>query len=66
MFMLVDRALAFNPSYAHGWYISGFLRLWAGQTDLAIEHESGLAAQPAGSVSGSSFLIGVALFFSLH
>jgi len=24
--MLVDRALAFNPGYAHGWYISGFLR----------------------------------------
>src|SRR6516162_8647896 len=38
MIVLVDRALAFNPSYARGWHISGFLRLWAGQTDLAIEH----------------------------
>jgi TolB-like protein len=38
MIALVDRALAFNPSYARGWHISGFLRLWAGQPDLAIEH----------------------------
>ena len=33
-----DRALALNPSYAHGWLVSGELRLWAGQYDLAIEH----------------------------
>ena len=38
MTALVERALAFNPSYARGWFVSGFLRLWAGQTDLAIEH----------------------------
>jgi len=35
---LVDRALAFNPNYARGWHISGVLRLWAGQPDIAIEH----------------------------
>ena len=38
MIALVDRALAFNPSYARGWHVSGILRLWAGQPDLAIEH----------------------------
>ena len=38
MMVLVDRALALNPGYARGWHVSGFLRLWAGQTDLAIEH----------------------------
>ena len=38
MLSLVDRALTFNPSYARGWYISGFLQLWAGHTHLAIEH----------------------------
>ncbi len=27
---LVDRALAFNPSFALGWYLSGTIRLWAG------------------------------------
>jgi adenylate cyclase len=40
MIALVDHALAFNPSFARGWYISGFLRLWAGQTNRAIEHGS--------------------------
>jgi Flp pilus assembly protein TadD len=38
MIGLVDRALAFNPSYARGWLVSGVLRVWAGQPDLAIEH----------------------------
>jgi adenylate cyclase len=38
MMALVDRALALNPSFARGWHISGTLRLWAGQPELAIEH----------------------------
>jgi adenylate cyclase len=37
MTALVDRALALNPNYARGWYISGLLRLGAGQPDTAIE-----------------------------
>jgi hypothetical protein len=35
---MIDRALIFNPSFAHGWYCSGFLRVIAGQPDVAIEH----------------------------
>jgi tetratricopeptide (TPR) repeat protein len=35
---LVDRALALNPNFARGWHVSGVLRLWAGQPDVAIEH----------------------------
>ena len=35
MMALVDRALALNPSFARGWHISGTLRLWAGQPELA-------------------------------
>jgi adenylate cyclase len=35
---LVDRSVEMNPSFAIGWYYSGWLRLWAGQADLAIEH----------------------------
>ena len=35
---LVDRSVEINPSFATGWYHSGWLRLWAGQADLAIEH----------------------------
>jgi hypothetical protein len=38
MIRLVDRALAVNPSFARGWYVSGILRMFAGQHDLAIEH----------------------------
>jgi class 3 adenylate cyclase/tetratricopeptide (TPR) repeat protein len=35
---LIERALALKPSFAHGWFWSGFLRLFAGQPDVAIEH----------------------------
>ena len=38
MIMLIDRALALNPSFARGWYSSGVLRRWAGQPEVAIEH----------------------------
>src|SRR5271169_1025407 len=38
MTALVDRALAFNPSFARGWFISSCLRLWVGQPDFAIAH----------------------------
>jgi TolB-like protein len=65
MMLLVDRALALNPGYAVGWVISGFLRLWAGQTDRAIEHAAvALRLSPRALAEGSSFLIGAALFFS--
>jgi hypothetical protein len=37
MLNLVDRALTLNASYARGWLISGLDRLYAGQTDIAIE-----------------------------
>src|SRR5439155_12881200 len=47
MIGLVDRALALNPSFARGWYLSGLLKLWAGQPDLTIEHvETALRLSP--------------------
>ena len=47
MIGLVDRALALNPSFARGWYMSGLLRILAGQHDLAIEHlETSLRLSP--------------------
>src|SRR5215472_2257082 len=65
MIVLVDRALAFNPSYARGWHISGFLRLWAGQTDLAIEHgKMASRLSPRAPAGHDALLIGTALFFS--
>jgi TolB-like protein/class 3 adenylate cyclase len=44
---LIDHALTLNPSFAHGWYWSGWLRLWAGQPELAISHfETSLRLSP--------------------
>jgi len=64
MMALVDRSLALDPSSARGWYVSGLLRLWAGEPDLAIEHvETSLRLSPRErlgahlSVIGSAYLI---------
>ena len=63
MIGLVDRALALNPSFARGWYMSGVLRLWAGQPDLAIEHvETSLRLSPRERVGQPLTVIGAALF----
>jgi adenylate cyclase len=35
---LMDRSLKLNPSAAIAWTHSGWLRLWAGQIDIGIEH----------------------------
>ena len=56
MMALVDRALALNPSFARGWHVSGVLRLWAGQPDIAIEHvETALRLSPRARI-GASFM----------
>ena len=65
MIALVDRALALNPNYARGWHISGVLRLWAGQPDIAIEHfDAALGLSPRARLGTSLGLIGAAHFFS--
>jgi adenylate cyclase len=65
MIALVDRALALNPNFAGGWWISGILRLWAGQPDIAIEHaEASLRLSPRARVGSSLLLIGAAHFFA--
>jgi adenylate cyclase len=65
MIALVDRALALNPSSARGWHAGGNLRLWAGQLDLAIEHErSALRLSPRARVGWSLRVIGQAQFYS--
>src|SRR5262249_27676419 len=62
---LVDRALALNPSFARGWQLSGNMRLWAGQTDLAIEHvEVALRLSPRARVGPSLAVIGAAHLLS--
>jgi len=65
MMALADRALTLNPSYARGWYISGGLRLLAGQLDTAIEHaENSLRLSPRERVGWAHYIIGAAHFFS--
>ena len=64
MMALVDRALALNPNFARGWHISGTLRLWAGQPDIAIEHiEAALRLSPRARVGASLNMVGHAHFF---
>jgi TolB-like protein/class 3 adenylate cyclase len=62
---LMDRALALNPSFAHGWRWSGWIRLYAGQADLAIEHfQTSLRLSPRDQTAGRLTGIGIAHFFS--
>jgi adenylate cyclase len=67
MMALVDRALALNPSFARGWFISGVLRLYAGQPEIAIEHaENSLRLSPRARVGWALLTIGAALFYTGH
>jgi tetratricopeptide (TPR) repeat protein len=64
MIGLVDRALVLNPSFAHGWYLSGFLRVFAGQHGLAVEHvESSLRLNPHECMGQPLTVMGRAYFF---
>jgi len=63
MLGLVDRALALNPSFARGWYISGLLRSYAGQHDAAIEHvETSLRLSPRERMGSPFNVIGMSHF----
>jgi TolB-like protein len=65
MTAVVDRALALNPSFARGWRISGILRNWMGQPDIAIAHtETSLRLNPRTQVGPLCFNIGIAHFLA--
>jgi TolB-like protein/class 3 adenylate cyclase len=65
MMALVDRALAINPSFARGWYISGIIKLWAGQPDVTIEHvETSMRLSPRAPIGPALGVIGGAHFFA--
>ena len=65
MLALVERALTLNPNFARGWFISGVLRKWAGQPDLAIEHcEASMRLSPRASVGSCLAVIGIAHFLA--
>jgi TolB-like protein/class 3 adenylate cyclase len=58
---MIDRSLALNPSFARGWMLSGWLRLMAGETGLAIKHfETSARLNPWVDQANG---IGQALFF---
>jgi TolB-like protein len=64
MIGLVDRALALNPSFARGWNLSGIIRIFAGQRDLAINHiEASLRLSPRDAMGARLSQIGLAHFF---
>jgi len=65
MMSLVDRAVAINPNSARGWFISGVLRGWAGQPDIAIEHiEAARRLSPRARIGRTFIAEGAAHFFS--
>ena len=44
---LIDRALVLNPGLASAWFLGGFLRVWRGEADRAIEYfERGMRLSP--------------------
>jgi adenylate cyclase len=62
---LVDQSLRINPSFADGWRWSGWIRLWAGLPDVAIEHlERASRLNPLDPKSGTFMATGVAHFFA--
>jgi tetratricopeptide (TPR) repeat protein len=62
---LAERALEMNPSFAVGWYYSAYLRLWAGQPDLAIEHfTASVRLSPHDRPARALFGIGMAHFMA--
>src|SRR6516164_1436262 len=62
---LIDRSLHINPSFADGWRWSGWLRLWAGLPDVAIDHfEKSLRLNPRAPLGATLMANGVAHFFA--
>jgi tetratricopeptide (TPR) repeat protein len=59
MMALADRAVALNPNSARSWALSAYLRIWAGQLEIALEHhEVSDRLSPRARVGTSATLIG--------
>jgi TolB-like protein len=65
MMALADRALALNPNSARGWTLSAYLRIWAGQLEIAMEHhEVADRLSPRARVGTSAAAIGAVHFLA--
>src|ERR1700730_7964691 len=63
----IDRSLELNPSFALGWEWSGWLRLRAGQPDVAIDHfRTSMRLNPLHRRAGPYLGIGMGHFFTLR
>jgi adenylate cyclase len=57
--------VALSPSRAHSWLVSGWVRLWSGEPEVAIEHfNTSLRVNPRGLRPMHALGIGIARFFS--
>ena len=62
---LMDRSLRITPSFADGWHWSGWLRMWAGSPDVAIDHfERSLRLDPRDPNGRILMANGIAHFFA--
>jgi TolB-like protein/DNA-binding winged helix-turn-helix (wHTH) protein len=62
---LLDRSLTLNPNSTRAWMWGGWIRLWAGQPDLAITHfETSVRLNPRVARTNPLMGIGVAHFFA--
>jgi adenylate cyclase len=62
---VIDRSVALIPSRAHSWLVSGWIRIWAGEPEIAIEHfNTSLRLNPRGLRPMHTLGLGIAHFFS--
>jgi len=62
----IDQALALNPNLAAAWHVSGLVRVWRGEPDLAIEHfMRAMRLSPLDlTIAGSQYGTALAHFFA--
>jgi tetratricopeptide (TPR) repeat protein len=61
MIGVLDRALALNPSFARGWYLSGGLKLFSGDPDGAIARlERSRSLSPRARIGAENSILGLA------
>jgi TolB-like protein len=61
---LIDRAVELNPNHARAWTNSGWVNVWLGHPDIALEHlDRAQRLDPGGTSTSSDSAVAHALFF---